>query len=332
MHRSADQPGRSGMAFCSGSWGAGQVREGVSGRVAYASPKYQSSIRFQLGHLRRMVTMGATSRHAPKLSGGTGGSTAMSVVMYRRAMKDLRRAAIWCGLSLAIYGLSMVAFYPPMGTGAAYQQILKVWPGEMLHAFGISDLGPFGGFMGGELLDVMWSLIVVAFLITGGTAVVAQDVERETIERLHSIPLPRRRLLSSKLLTVVVAAVGASAIGALMIGELLTAGGLVGLELLIFSIAMAGYSALVSSLSSKRGRVAGLAAGLTVALYPAFVVAGFSDRWGWLQHLSIFTTNRSQQALARGTMDLPGVAALLAIGAASALAAIRIVEHRDTPR
>ncbi|HLJ68311.1 MAG TPA: ABC transporter permease subunit [Chloroflexota bacterium] len=262
----------------------------------------------------------------------------MSATMFRRAVNDLRWTAIWYSLGLALYALCMVAFYPSMGKSAAYQQVLKVWPEELLHVFGISDFGTFAGFMGGELLNLMWPLIAAAFLITVGTATVAQEVERGTIELWLSIPLPRWRLLSSKVvalltgaLALVAATVASIAVGAGIIGESLTVGGLLGLglELLAFSIAVAGYSAFFSSLSSTRGRAAGLAAGLTVAFYLGFVVAGFSDRWSWLQHFSIFSAYQPQQALATGSADLLGAAALLALGALSAATALLIFERRD---
>jgi ABC-2 type transport system permease protein len=258
--------------------------------------------------------------------------------MFRRAMKDLRWTALWYSLGLATYALVMAGFYPSIGKTAAYQQILKVWPKALLHAFGISDFGTFAGFMGGELLNVIWPLIAAAFLITVGTAVVAQEVERGTVELWLSIPLPRWRLLSSKLLALlagtlvlIAVSVGAVAVGAGLIGETLTVGGLVALalELLTFSVAVAGYSALFSSLSSSRGRAAGMAAGLTMALYLGFVVAGLSDRWSWLQHFSIFTAYQPQQALAGGTIDVLGAAALIALGVLSAFAALLVFERRD---
>ena len=88
----------------------------------------------------------------------------------------------------------------------------------------------------------------------------------------------------------------AMAVGARLVNESITVGGLtaLALELLGFSMAVAGYSALFSALSSSRGKAAGVASGLTVASYLAFVVSGLSDRWNWLEHLSTFAAYQPQ--------------------------------------
>ena len=79
----------------------------------------------------------------------------------------------------------------------------------------------------------------------------------------------------------------------------------------------------------ERGKPAGLAAGLTLAFYLAWVLAGLSDRWRWLKRLSIFTAYKPQQALARGEVPVPEVLTLLAIGLACAVAALAVFRRRD---
>lgn len=260
------------------------------------------------------------------------------MVMFRRAVKDLRWNALWYSLGIAAYGLSLAGLYPSIARSTAYQQVLKLWPKALLHAFGISDFGSFSGFIGGEFLNIIWPLMASAFLITAGASVVAQEIERGTIELWLSVPTPRRHLLAAKLLALLIgicvfalATAGAIALGARIIGVALPAGGIgaLVLELLTFSVTVAGYSALFSALCSTRGRAAGIAAGATAAFYLAWVISGLSGAWDWLQYFSIFTAYRPQQALGHGTVDIGGGAVLLALGLIAAVGSLAVFERRD---
>jgi ABC-2 type transport system permease protein len=263
----------------------------------------------------------------------------MSLVMFRRALKDQRWTVVWYALGLFLYGVMILSFYPSIGRNAELmQQYLKSLPEAMLRAFGIADMGTLPGFIGAEFLNFMWPLITAVFVILTGASLVAQEVERGTAELWLSVPESRGRLLAAKLVALLVgivalvlATIAALVVGAALVGESVTGRGLLamGVVLLAFAVAVGGYAALFSSFSSDRGRPAGLAAALTLASYLAGVIGGINGRWGWLKRLSIFTAYQPQQALARGDVPVLGTLALLALGLACAAAAIAIFQRRD---
>ena len=144
------------------------------------------------------------------------------------------------------------------------------------------------GLLGGEILTFMWPLVTAVVVIIAGAAVVAQEVERGTVELWLSAPESRVRPLTAKLaalvvgiLVVVLATLGALVLGVRLVGATLTTGGVLalGAVLVAFGIAVGGYAAIVSSFSHARGRAAGFAAALTLACYLARVIAGWSDQW-----------------------------------------------------
>ena len=60
----------------------------------------------------------------------------MSVVMFRRALKDLRWTALWYALGLFLYGLMIMSFYPSIGKNTELlRQYLQSFPEGMLRAF-----------------------------------------------------------------------------------------------------------------------------------------------------------------------------------------------------
>ncbi|ACZ39201.1 ABC transporter permease subunit [Sphaerobacter thermophilus] len=262
----------------------------------------------------------------------------MSVVMLRRATRDLQFTVLWYGLGLFLYGVFILLLYPTVRDNTEMlDQYLQAFPPAVQAAFGISDMGTFAGFVGAEYLNVVWPLIVGVFVIMTGAGLVAQEIDRGTVEFWLSVPETRTRLLLGKLgafLAGIVALVAITllglVIGGALVGEAIGPAPLLatGVVLLSFPVAVGGYSVLLSSLSSDRGRPAGLAAGITLLFYVLWVVSSLSERWDWLRYLSIFTAFEPQEALASGTIPI-GVLVLFAIGIVSALGALVIFERRD---
>jgi len=145
----------------------------------------------------------------------------MSLVMFRRALADLRWTVFWYALGLAVYAVLIMSFYPTVRENAQMtQQLMEAFPKAMMDAFGAADMASLSGFVGGKFLNVMWPIIVGVFVIMAGAATVAREVERGTIELLLSVPESRTRLLLAKLaaLLVGILALVAVTVGALALG------------------------------------------------------------------------------------------------------------------
>jgi ABC-2 type transport system permease protein len=263
----------------------------------------------------------------------------MSRVMFWRALKDLRWTVFWYALGLFLYAVMILSFYPTVRDNTQMmEQYIKVLPKALMRAFGVTDMMSFAGFIGGEFLNFMWPVIVSIFLIMAGTSIVAREVERGTIEMLLSVPESRTRLLMGKLaaflvgiLVLVVVTIGTLAMGATLVDETLGIENLLALGTVLasFAMAVAGYSVLLSSFSKERSKPAGMAAGLTLAFYLAWVISGLSDRWSWLKNVSIFTAYEPQRALQSGNLDLAHVGALLAVGLVCSILALVVFARRD---
>jgi ABC-2 type transport system permease protein len=259
--------------------------------------------------------------------------------MFRRALKDLRWMVFWYALGLFLYGLLIMSFYPTVQENAALmEQYMQALPRAMVQAFGVSDMTSIAGFLGGEFLNFMWPLIAGIFLILAGSAIVAREVEQGTIELLLSVPQSRTRLLLAKLaafvvglLILVLATIVALGVGAKLVDETLEFENLLALGIVLasFGAAVGGYSVLFSSFSRERGKAAGMAAGLTLAFYLAWVIAGLSDTWEWLKNFSIFSAYKPQLALQNGDVDFFHLVVLGAIGLVCTIVAVIIFRRRD---
>ena len=263
----------------------------------------------------------------------------MSWVMFRKALKDLRWTVFWYAFGLILYGILILSFYPTVRENAEeMQQLMGAFPKSVMEAFGANNMSTLAGWVGGKYLNVMWPLIMSVFIIMAGAATVAREVERGTIELLLSVPESRTRLLAAKLaalstgiVVLVGVTIGSIALGAVFVDETLALENLLalGAVLLCFSVAVAGYSVLLSSFSKERGKPAGIAAGLTLAFYLAWVVSDLSKDWEWLGNVSIFTAFEPQRALASGHVEPAQLGVLLVIGLACAVGAVFIFRRRD---
>lgn len=261
----------------------------------------------------------------------------MSVPMLRRALKDLRWTTTWYAIGIAGYVLVLIALYPSIEK--MYSDVLKNYPKDLLKVLGTRDVSTtLAGYLGTEMLNIIWPVIVALFLIMAGSAVVAREIESGTVELWLSVPASRVRLLAAKLaalligsLALVVTTVVAIALGAWLINHPIASGSVLPLSLTLLSLCLviAGYSALFSAMFSSRARAAGAATGLTVVFYLAWVVSALSEAWSWLRHISIFTAFGPQQALENGTVSIVGTIVLLALAAVCAGASLVIFQRRE---
>jgi ABC-2 type transport system permease protein len=266
----------------------------------------------------------------------------MNAIMLRRALTDYRRTTLWYVLGTAIYVILIGLFYPSVRDSSEdFDELLKSYPDALLRAFGLSadaTLSAYSVYVSAETLSFIWPIIASAFVIMTAGALVAQEIERGTVEYWLSVPEERWRLLLSKYLGllvmivifvfITVAVVGI--MGVAMGGDV-TPGGLLAVfvTMLLFAVTVASYTALLSAISDNRSRAAGLAAAITTGMYLLNVVSQLGADWRWLRFFSIFTAYQPQDALQRGEIAPVAVTALLAIIAACLVGTLVTFQRRD---
>jgi ABC-2 type transport system permease protein len=263
----------------------------------------------------------------------------MSGIMLRQAFRDQRRTMFWFAFGAALYVLAIIAFYPSIrDSSEQFEELLNAYPDAITEAFGIDDFSSFAGFVGAEALNVIWPLVAAGFAIVVGSAAVAGEIERGSVDLWLSVPVARWRLLLAKivaaligLLVIVVATVAAIAIGAAAIDEWPGIGPLLAVLVTLPGIVVTvlGYSVLFSTMFGRRGIAAGLASGVTLLSYLFWIIANMSASVDWLRYLSIFSAYDAQAALSDATVHWVGLAVLLLVGIACAGAALAIFERRD---
>lgn len=264
----------------------------------------------------------------------------MSTVMLRRALDAMRTTVLSYAVSVFFYGLLIALFFPSIRHNAGLiDKYIHSFPPAVVKAMGLQSYSSFPHFMGGEFLNLVWPIIASVFVIMAGSAVVAQEIEQGTIDLWLSVPDSRGRLLAAKLAAIGLGVCALAAatdlallLGARLIGEHLRTAGILALsvELVLFPISIAAFAAAVSSLSSSRGRAAGIAAAALVLSYLIWVVSLISSSWSWLQHLSIFSLFHPADALADANLSTGDVLSFLIIAAVFAAVSLTAFQRRPT--
>jgi ABC-2 type transport system permease protein len=263
----------------------------------------------------------------------------MSASQFARSLRDQVWTLLWFALGIALYTLLIAAFWPTAKANAdLFSSYVSQFPDAFIKAFGIADITHFEGFIGAELLNFMWPLIVLVFVIMSASSFVAGEIDRGTIEWWLSVPVARWRLLAAKqiallagIVVLAVVTVALIAIAARLANESIGIGGLVGTAVVLaaFCAAVGGYTSLFSALFSSRGSAAGLAAGVTLASYLAGVLSGISKDVEWLKYAALTSAYHPQQALLAGGADAREVTILLALAAVCGVFALVAFERRD---
>jgi ABC-2 type transport system permease protein len=249
----------------------------------------------------------------------------------------------------ALFGLSWLFVFAAGRIEARLRRATD--PVEAMRGAGfVRALGGKSADMSSTSLEVaFWKhpfiiLIVLSWAVSRGSASVAGEVERGTMDLVLSRPVSRSAYLAAQALAAIV--------GIVVLGAAMVAGNLVGSRfntvesppglaalclaassLMVLAFSVFGYTALLSSVSSVRWLVTLAASFLTIAGFIAQVVANIPtlEAYKWLEKLSIFTAYDPVES-ALYAANLPFNAAVLGgIGLAGLVLGWIVFQYRDLP-
>jgi ABC-2 type transport system permease protein len=203
-----------------------------------------------------------------------------------------------------------------------------------------------------EITMAFWNhpfflILVSIWSIVRGSAAVAAEVERGTMDLLLSRPVSRSAYLASQvcvaLMGLVVLAVGLTAGGSMAVRYNtlrvpLDPWSLIqpAINLAALGLPIYGYTLLVSSVDHVRWRPTWIGSSLTLGGFIAYVIAMvpvFSEMWWkpWLERVSIFTAYNPVEVVTKGESLSPHLAVLAGVGAPCIALAFLFFASRDLP-
>ena len=235
-----------------------------------------------------------------------------SWALFRKNLRDARWMLLT--ISLSLFGLSWLFVH----VAHRIEVRMKAATGggwiPMLRGLG----GPAMDFSTAAIEMAFWNhpfvlLMVAVWAIARGSAAVAGEIERGTMDMVLSRPISRFAFLSSQ--------VSAGVFGLLFLVGAMIAGNLVGthyntltdppsvwllgkpgLNLLAFGLAIYGYTLWLSTMDLVRWRPNLLASIATLAGFIAEVIANIPslEDYKWLEHFSIFRAYNPVEVITKG--------------------------------
>ena len=197
--------------------------------------------------------------------------------VFLKTLRDQRWPTFWFGLALVAIGLYTIMFYPLIAEATGLLEFIENLPEELTAMFGGAlDYSTAEGFLSGELFSFTGPLVVIAYAIFRGATVVAGEEEARTLDQLLANPVPRWRILIEKSAAVIIgiAVLGVVFWSALVVGAKIAgvslsysslASGVVGVSLL--ATACGTFALMISGAVGKRNMAAGVAGGITLAMF-----------------------------------------------------------------
>ena len=255
---------------------------------------------------------------------------------------ELRRGTqliVWVGLVAILYAGGITLFYPTILESATqYEEILKIYPKELLAAFGIEgSIGDPGTFLNSYIFQFLWPLVAAIAAILLATRVAA-DADSGFLDLPLSTRLPRLRYLGAAIAGQILALLGLTAltVGSIVAVDLIITPDfpldrlvLAGLHAWLFALAIAGVSALLAVTFLDRGRAGGLAAGILIVMYLLNILAAMSPDMSDLGRLSAFRYFDLKDLIDNGTYPLGDSLLYLAAAVAGWTLALVVFRRRD---
>jgi ABC-2 type transport system permease protein len=197
--------------------------------------------------------------------------------VFLKTQRDYRRSIMWWALGLVVLNAFMVAFYPSISEIEDFETIIEAYPEDLMALFGASNLADMTspvGFLNIELFGFTVPALFAVFAIGLGSAAIAGEESRGTIEMLLSEPITRGRLILEKFaaMSVLIVALAFALWASLVIGAAIMDMEISTLRLGEMSISTAllglifgGVAFAVGAVTGRRGLSMGAAASVVVA-------------------------------------------------------------------
>ncbi|MCL5291167.1 MAG: ABC transporter permease [Actinobacteria bacterium] len=199
---------------------------------------------------------------------------------FLRTLRDQRKSLFWWAFGMVGTSLYLALFYPVIRDNMAnYEKILQSMPESVKSIFmanSQASLATADGYINIELFSMVAPILFLVFAIGVGSAAVAGEEEKGTLDLLLANPLSRWRIVVEKFGAMVVGTVG---LGFLFWLTLFVGGKAVGMDanfarvaeatvsVVLLALAQGSIALAVGSAFGKRGVATGMASGLAFAFY-----------------------------------------------------------------
>ncbi len=261
--------------------------------------------------------------------------------IFAKSIWERRRSILWWVAGMVALAGVTVAFYPSIRDDAeTFEDLFESFPSELLSVFGIEDAASLvtaTGLVNSRLYAGIGPVILAVLGITIGTAAIAGEEDRGTLDLLLAQPVTRTQIVVEKFAAAAVLiglVVVALFVTLLVLDPIVDLGFSVSgmfaanVTLGLFGLLFCALALAVGSATGNRGVTLGVSAGATAALFFVHGLAPLVDDIAWVAELTPFHWLQDPNPLANG---LDVLAVLLFVVVTGGLVAVAIwgLNRRD---
>lgn len=212
--------------------------------------------------------------------------------VFQKALRDQQRSLLFWGIGLIAFALIMALFYPSISSMQSINQYLEELPEGMMEMFTGGEIVDYTspvGYFSTELYSIMLPLLFLIFGIGFGSAAIAGEEDKGTLDFLLANPVSRRRVVVDKIGVMVVSMVILAIVfwAALVICVLAIDIDISLIKLaeattnaMLVSLVFASLAFLLGCIKGNRGVSLGISCGLAVLTYLLNTLGSLVD---WLK-------------------------------------------------
>ena len=225
----------------------------------------------------------------------------MNIALLRTMLKFNLRSMLSYGFGMAFYLWLITWMYPSIGQSPSLNALLKTMPPALLKFVGYqAGISHVSDFLAGEFYGLIYIVILAIYTVMTATKLVAHLVENGSMAYLLATPVSRVKVAVTQSVVL--------ALGIGVIGLFSTLGGILGVRLLVptggldtrffiqmnvvgalLFVVIGAYSFLFSCIALDERQALSMSAVVTLIFYALHTAGTISDKFSWLNHMSVFT-------------------------------------------
>ncbi len=257
--------------------------------------------------------------------------------LIRVSLSQQRRALIGWGIGLAAVALIYAAVYPSIKQSAAdLDKYMQNLPDAVRSIIGADYTSP-AGYLRAELFALLGPVLLLVYGVGAGGKAIAGEEEARSLDLLLTTPMPRRRVVLDKAITL---ALTLLALSALLFVVVIALGPPFGLDVAIahvaatcvmfflLGLAFTWFALAVGCATGRKAWASAVAGGVAVVAYVLNAIAPSVSGLSWARPLSPFRWYLEPDPLVTG-IHAQNVLVLAVIAAVCLVVAVWAFRRRD---